>query len=74
MLSFYKLYTPDRNEESLIWISFFYSCKNNSCFNNKYSNNVPIDMFVLILMEAKIIINHIVPNSNKKPLTLLDIV
>ncbi|CAK68623.1 unnamed protein product (macronuclear) [Paramecium tetraurelia] len=35
MLSYYQLYTPYRNEEYRLWVSFYYSCQGGNCFQNK---------------------------------------
>ncbi|CAD8107901.1 unnamed protein product [Paramecium sonneborni] len=35
MLSYYKLYTPNKQANSKLWISYYYSCNENQCFQNK---------------------------------------
>ncbi|CAD8178393.1 unnamed protein product [Paramecium octaurelia] len=35
MLTYYQMYTPNKNELYRLWISFYYSCQGNICFQNK---------------------------------------
>ncbi|CAD8086535.1 unnamed protein product [Paramecium primaurelia] len=36
MLTYYQMYTPNKNEYYRLWISFYYSCQGNNCFQNRY--------------------------------------
>ncbi|CAD8104461.1 unnamed protein product [Paramecium primaurelia] len=41
MLSYYKLYTPYKQEANKLWVSFYYSCQGDNCFhNNNLCSNV----------------------------------
>ncbi|CAK87287.1 unnamed protein product (macronuclear) [Paramecium tetraurelia] len=35
MLTYYQMYTPNKSELYRLWISFYYSCQGNICFENK---------------------------------------